>query len=306
LSTMIRGQFEDLYFERLPLIDHIIFDKYNKYPEEFSKYFNMNSSTRAFENVTGITTMDYLVEKPESTGITYDSMLQAYNSMYTHLTYALGFRVSSEGLQDDLDGILSRGAAALGTSAMYSPEIVSADVFNTAFDAPAESGKGNHDGLSLCNTAHVKRGGGTESNKDTADLSVTALQTMINNFAAQTDHRGKKINIKPRHLVVPQALSWTAQTLLGSDGLPGSADNDINTLKTAGLTWSTWHFLSDPIAWFMLADKSDTELNFFWRQQFTTDHDTDFDTGDGKTKISGRFSVGWSDHKGVFGSDGTA
>ena len=302
MSTMLRDQFEDMFFSRLPFIDHIIFEKYSSYPEEFSRYFNMNSSTRAFENVTGVTSFDYLIEKPEGTAVNYDSMLQAYDSNYTHLTYALGFRLSMESMQDDIDGILKRGAQALGSSAKYTPELVAAAVFNTGFTPSTAP----FDGVCLFSTAHKLRGGGEYSNTlaTAADLSVTSLQNLLNQFSAQVDDRGKKLMIQPRHLIVPQELSWTADQLLGSTNLPGSADNDVNSLRMAGLTWSTWHYLTDPNAWFIQGNVSDTELNFFWRMQFATDHDVDFDTDDGKTKIVGRFSVGHSDARAIMGSEG--
>lgn len=300
MSTMLRRQFEDLFFERLPFIDHIIFMKYSQYPEEYSRYFNMNSSNRAFENVTGVVGFDYLSEKPEGQAINYDTMLQGYDTNYEHVTYGLGFRTSMESLQDDVDGIMRRGAMALGASARYTPEIVAADVFNNAFSSTT----GSPDGVALCATNHPLIGGGTASNEldPGADLSVTSLQNLVNQMAQTVNDRGQKLMIQPRHLIVPQELSWTAEQLLGSPGLPGTADNDINSLRMMGMTWSTWHYLTDANNWFLQADVSETELHFFWRMPFATDHDMDFDTGDGKSKIIGRFSVGWSDWRGLHGS----
>lgn len=306
MSTMLRQQFEDLFFERLPFIDHIIFEKYSAYPEEFSRYFNMNTSTRAFENVTGVVGFDYLSEKPEGQSINYDTLLQGYDSKYTHVTYGLGFRTSMESLQDDIDGIMRRGAMALGASARYTPELVAADIFNNGFDSSFPGPDGVELFASTPGSAHDLIGGGEAINGYATDLSVTSLQNMLNNFAAQTNDRGQLLQIQPRHLIVPQELSWTAQQLLGSEGLPGTADNDINSLQMMGMTWSTWHYLTDSNAWFVQADVSETELHFFWRMQFSTDHDIDFDTGDGKSKIIGRFSVGWSDWRGVFGSSGSS
>jgi hypothetical protein len=300
---MLRQQFEDLFFERLPFIDHIIFMKYSAYPEEFSRFFNMNSSSRAFEDVTGVVGFDYLSTKHEGQAINYDAMLQGYSSRATHVTYGLGFRTTMEALQDDIDAIMRRGAMALGASARYTPELVAADVFNDGFTSTT----GSPDGVSLFSNAHPLRGGGTASNiLASADLSVTSLQSMVNNFAAQVNDRGQKLMIRPRRLIVPQALSWTAEQLLGSEGLPGTADNDINSLRMAGLGYDVWHYLTEDQAWFMQADVSETELNFWWRMPFSTDHDIDFDTGDGKSKILGRFSVNWSDWRGVFGSSGSA
>ena len=119
-----------------------------------------------------------------------------------------------------------------------------------------------------------------------------------------TDDRGLLLAIKPKLLVVPPELKWTARELLGSKQKPYTADNEMNAFLDDDLTYFVWHYLTDDDAWFLLGDKEDHELNFFWRRKLDTEGDVDFDTGDLKFKAGMRFSVKWSDWRGAYGSPG--
>ncbi len=137
-----------------------------------------------------------------------------------------------------------------------------------------------------------------------ADLTVSSLQAAINAIEDATDDNGIVLSLKPKTLLVPTVLKWTAKELLKSKNKPGTADNDVNALEDEELGYMTWPYLTDPDAWFLLTDKEEHELNFFWRRKLDTDDDADFDTGDLKFKATMRFSVKWTDYRGVYGSPG--
>lgn len=304
MSLMLRNQFTEHFFTRVPLVDYTIWDTYDMYPEEFSQFFNIKSSGREAENVLGMTGLGYLVEKGEDEAVQYDRIFQGPKSSYIHTEYALAVSTSQTAMEDDLDGILKMGAQSLGRSARYTPEIVAAAIIN--------NGKTASSGLSadkfvaprseaLFSAAHAMTNGGTYSNLGAADFSITSLRAALNLSARIPDERGKLVRFRPSTIFAAPEMQYSIEEILNSTGKSGTADNDLNAFKTLfSLQARQWHYLTDLDAWYMSCDGH--ELNFYWRVRFSTDHDTDFDTGGAKTKIRGRFSCGYSAWRGLYAS----
>lgn len=308
MSTMLRNQFGNFFFQRLPFIDHIIRDEYNTYPQMYREFFNVKSSRRAFENVMGLTSLGYVVTKEEDARVTYDKIYQGPKSQYVHIAMALAVRTSMEAMQDDMDSIFGGMARGLGRSAAYAPEILAADVINNG--ETAQSGTmftpPNAEALFSASHAipHAYDGASTTySNLGSTDFTITSLRSALNNMARIPDDRGKLVRFTPDVILGAPEMQYTFEEILGSEKKSGTADNDLNAFRTLfNLRHMGWHFLTDLDAWYLRAKKSETDLNFFWRMPWATDYDEDFDTGGMKTKIVGRMSCGWSNWRGIYAS----
>jgi hypothetical protein len=277
---------------------------YNDYSEEWSQLFEKNTSKRAYEEDVGLSSFGLAAVKAEGAPITYDSERQGFTSRYNHVTYALGFIVTREIFEDDqYDVVGKRKANALARSMRQTKEIIGANVFNRA----ATAGYTGGDGATLLSASHANVAGGTWSNMPTtaADLSEAALEQANIDIAAFTDDRGLLIACKPKKLVIAPSNMFEAKRILGSDGRVGTDLNDMNALKTMGIIPSvvTNHYLTDSDAWFILTDVSDG-LKYFERRGDSFEMDNDFDTENAKFKAAARYSFGWTDPRGIYGSMG--
>lgn len=304
--TMLRAHFSDFFFSRVPFVDHTIWDTYGMYPEEYRKFFRVKGSSRAFENVLGMAGLGHLAEKGEDEPISYDRLYQGKKSQYIHTEYALGVRTSETALEDDIDGILKQSAVALGRSASYTPEIVAAAIINNGETANCGLGTDKFTapgGEALFTASHANLDGSTYSNLGSADFSITALRDCLNNIGRITDERSKLVRFTPNVVFGAPEMQYIFQEVLNSSGKSGTADNDLNAFRVLfNLSPQSWHYLTDTDAWYVQCMPTEHELWFFWRRPFRTDHDTDFDTGGVKSKISGRFSCGFSNWRGIYAS----
>jgi hypothetical protein len=263
------------------------------------------NSTRAYEEDAEVAGLGKLVSKGEGVSVTYDDPMQSTNKQrYTHSAFGLGFRVTEELYADDLYGIIKKMPSSLARSAKQTTEVEAWGVLNNAFNA-AKTGL---DGVALCSTAHpnIKLVGGPYSNRlaTDADLSVTSLQAAIEQMEGTTDDRDMNIMLKPKLLVVTPSNKWMARELLNSERKPHTADNEINALMDEELKYFVGHYLTDSDAWFLVTDKADHHLNFFWRKKVAFDNSDDFDSGDAKFKATMRFSTGFSGWRGIIGTPG--
>lgn len=290
-----------------PELHEVFFNKYKQYPDEYAQIFNIESSTRAYEEDVEVAGLGQLVNKAEGTAITYDDPFQSGRKRYTHSTFGLGFRVTEELYNDDLYNVIKRMPQALARSAHQTIEVQAWNVLNNAFNTTIQTG---WDGLALCSTAHtnIKGIGGPYTNRlsTDADLSVTSLQSAIQIMEQTTDDRDLNLMLKGKLLVVPVATKWMARELLHSEYKPHTADNEVNALKDEDLQYLVGHYLTDSNAWFLLTAKEDHYLKFFWRKKLAFDNDDDFDTGDAKFKSTMRFSVGFSGWRGIVGTSGSS
>lgn len=277
--------------------------KYSRFPQEFSEVFRMETSSRSIEQTTEVTGFGQFALVPENDTTRYDDPLPGFNKTYVHAQYSLGFKVSRVAVDDDKFGVVRKLATELGRSAYETQEVVAASIFNTGFT----TGTGP-DGVSLFNTAHPLVGGGTQTNRLSyaTDPDVTSIQLALTDMRQTVDHRGKKLRIPTKKMIVPPALEFVAAELLGGTDRADTANRTINAFRRrSGMpsfdSWMVWDYLTDPHAWFLEGEVSDTELRYYNRESFNTVHDVDFDSRGVKTAGWMRFSVGFNGFYGVYG-----
>jgi hypothetical protein len=277
---------------------------YNEYQTEFDKLFDKQTSTRAFEEDVGISSFGLAVQKPEGAPISYDSEKQAFITRYQHVVYALGFVITREMMEDDqYDVVGQRKAQGLAFSMRQTKEVVGANVYNRAFTAGFVGG----DGVTLLANNHPTIAGGTFSNviATASDISEAALEQACIDIAGFTNDRGLLIAVKPKTLIIPRQLMFEAKRILGTDGRVGTGNNDLNAIKTMGLIPEvvTNHYLTDTDAWFIRTDVPHG-MKHFERRADAFDMDNDWDTENAKFKATARYSFGWTDPRGLYGSAG--
>jgi hypothetical protein len=277
---------------------------YNDYGTEYDKIFDVRKSNRNFEEDVGISSFGLAIQKPEGAPIQYDSERQGFISRYQHVVFALGFIITREVMDDDLYDIVGqRKAQGLARSIRQTKEIFAANVYNRAFNGAYVGGNG----VSMINAAQVNVKGGTFSNTlaTAADLSEAAVEQAWIDIGGFTDDAGLLIAARPKTLVIPRQLEFEAERIFKSDLRVGTNNNDINAIKSMGRGFNIVvnHYLTDPDAWFLLTDVPNGPT-FFERRPDEFAMENDFDTENAKFKATSRYSVGWSDPRGVYGSPG--
>jgi len=278
--------------------------EYKNYANEHSQIFDTENSDRAFEEEVMLSGFGNAGVKPEGQSVNYDAATETFTARYTHETLALAFSITEEAIEDNLyDRLASRYTKALARSMANAKQVKAANVLNRAFNSSYTGG----DGLELCSTAHVIDAG-TEQNElsTAADLNETSLEQAMIDIAALTDERGLKIAASSRKMIVPSALQFTAERLLKSVGRTGTADNDISAVVSMNVIPQGYvvnHYLTDTDAWFIKTDVPNG-LKHFVRAPIKTAMEGDFETGNVRYKARERYSFGWSDWRGVFGSPG--
>jgi hypothetical protein len=293
--------------ELLPGLNALFGLEYARYGEEHKEIFETESSERSFEEETKLSGFSAAPVKNEGSAIAYDNAQEVFTARYNHETIALGFSLTEEAIEDNLyDSLSSRYTKALARAMAYTKQTKAAAILNNGFDTDYAGG----DGQPLFSNAHPLVSGGTNSNIPTtaADLNETSLEAAVIQIAAWTDERGLLIAAKPRKLVVPPSLMFVATRLLETELRVSTADNDINALKSNGSIpegYTVNHFLTDTDAWFLTTDVPNG-LKHFVRTPMQNSMDGDFDTGNVRYKARERYSFGWSDPLGMYGSEGAA
>jgi hypothetical protein len=293
--------------ELLPGLNALFGLEYKRYGEEHKEIYETEASERSFEEETKLSGFSAAPVKSEGAAIAYDNAQEAFTARYTHETIALGFSITEEAIEDNLyDSLSARYTKALARAMAYTKQVKAASVLNNGFNTTGAYNGG--DGVSLFNASHPLVSGGTNSNVPStpADLNETSLEAATIQIAAWTDERGLLIAAKPRKLVIPPALMFVATRLLETNLRVGTTDNDINALKNNGTIpegYTVNHFLTDTNAWFLMTDVPNG-LKHFVRSPLQNSMDGDFDTGNVRYKSRERYSFGWSDPLGAFGSQG--
>jgi len=277
---------------------------YNEYSVEYTKLFDTFKSSKAFEEDVGVSSFGLAVQKSEGAPISYDTERQAFITRYQHVTYALGFIITREVMDDDQYSIVGqRKAQGLAFSMRQTKEIIAANVYNRYATAGFVGG----DGVTLLSASHPNLAGGTWSNQiaTAADLSEAALEQAVIDIAGFTNDRGLLIAVRPKSLIIPRQLMFEAKRILNSDGRVGTDNNDLNAIKNMGLIPETVvnHYLTDTDAWFIRTDVPHG-MKYFERRADGFDMDNDFDTENAKYKATARYSFGWTDARGIYGSAG--
>ena len=280
--------------------------EYKGYEKEHQQIFDVESSDRAFEEEVMLSGFDTAPVKTEGAGVAYDQAQEVYTARYTHETIALAFSLTEEAVEDNLYASLAaRYTKALARSMANTKQIRAASILNGAFTTTIGG-----DGVPLCADNHPTLSGPNLRNElaTPADLSETSLEQALIDIAAFTDERGLKIAIQGLKLIVPKELQFTSDRILKSTLRVGTADNDINAVRNMGMVpqgYTVNHFLTDPDAWFIRTD-APNGMKMFERVSMKTGFEGDFDTGNVRYKARERYSFGFSDPRGIFGSPGAA
>ena len=291
--------------ELLPGLNALFGLEYARYGEEHKEIYETETSERSFEEETKLSGFTAAPVKNEGSAIAYDNAQEAWTARYNHETIAQGFSITEEAIEDNLyDSLSARYTKALARSMSYTKQVKAASTLNNGFTAGYNGG----DGVPLFSNAHPLISGGVNSNVPTtaADLNETSLENAVIQIAAWTDERGLLIAARPRKLILPPALQFVATRLLETSLRVGTNDNDINALKNNGSIpegYAINHFLTDPNAWFLTTDVPNG-MKHFVRTPMSTGMDGDFDTGNVRYKARERYSFGWSDPLGMYGSAG--
>jgi hypothetical protein len=289
-----------------PGLRKIYGDAYNDYPEEYSKVFAIDSSTKNKEYDQEISTFGLVPTKTQGTGVTFATDPQEmFKKTYTHVAYGLGFSITRELWEDALYRNIKAMPGALARSVRQTVELLAANHFNYAFTASAAYY--GSDSKELCATDHPLSTGGTSRNElsTAADLDITSYEQALIDIQAIVDTNGLKISARPKRLIVAPANVFQAQMILKSTQLPDTAYNNYNPAQgTMPGGYETMHWLSDDDAWFIQTDIPNG-MTWFWRRRPEFTKDQDWDSENAKFKTTFRASSGWSDWRGVFGSPGS-
>jgi hypothetical protein len=291
--------------ELLPGLNALFGLEYATYGQEHKEIYETETSERSFEEETKLSGFSAAPVKNEGSAIAYDNAQEAWTARYNHETIALGFSLTEEAIEDNLyDSLSARYTKGLARAMAYTKQVKSAAVLNNGFTTGYNGG----DGVPLFSSAHPLVSGGTNSNIPTtaADLNETSLEAAVIQIAGWTDERGLLIAAKPKKLVVPPALQFVATRLLETELRVGTNDNDINAIKNNGSVaegYTVNHYLTDTNAWFLTTDVPNG-MKHFVRTPLANSMDGDFDTGNVRYKSRERYSFGWSDPLGMYGSAG--
>ena len=278
--------------------------EYDRYENQHTEIFDTENSDRAFEEEVMLSGFGSAQVKPEGGSVNYDDATETFTARYTHETLALAFSITEEAVEDNLyDKISSRYTKALARSMSNAKQVKGANILNRAFNSSYTGG----DGLELCSTAHVTLGGNVKNELSTAaDLNETSLEQALIDIAGMKDERGMKISLNGMKMIIPVNLQFTAERLMKSSQRVATADNDINAVKSMGMIPQGYvvnNFLTDTDAWFIKTD-APNGMKHFQRTPVSTKMEGDFDTGNVRYKARERYSFGWSDWRGIFGSPG--
>ena len=285
---------------------HALFGlEYDRYENQHEAIFDTENSDRAFEEEVMLSGFGQATVKGEGAAVSYDTAQEAWTSRYTHETVALAFALTEEAIEDNLyDTLSSRYTRALARSMSTTKQVKAANVLNNAFSSSFVGG----DGKELCATDHPTVGAGDLRNElaTAADLNETSLEQALIDIADFKDERGLKVNAQAVRLIIPPALQFVADRLMESQGRVGTSDNDINAIRNMGMIsggYTVNNYLTDTDAFFIKTDIPNG-LKHFVRTAVSTSMEGDFETGNVRYKARERYSFGFSDWRGIFGSPG--
>jgi hypothetical protein len=291
--------------ELLPGLNALFGMEYARYDDEHSEIYESESSSRSFEEEVKLSGFDAAPVKDEGDAISYDAAQESFTARYNHETIAMGFAITEEAMEDNLyDSLSARYTKALARAMAHTKQVKAVVPLNNGFTTAYSSG----DGVALFSASHPLVSGGTNSNTQStaADLNETSLEAAVIQIGKWTDERGLLIAARPQSLVIPPDLQFVAARVMQSELRPGTADNDINAVRSMGVVPGGTivnHYLTDTDAWFLLTDIPNG-LKHFNRVALETSMDGDFDTGNVRYKARERYSFGVSDPLGIWGSPG--
>lgn len=285
-----------------PGLRKIFFETYKELPEQYKQVFNVQTSNKAIETDLRMGGFGLWEKKGSMDSVQYQDTVDPQALQYIHEEFASGFTIERKLVDDESYNQINKYPKALARAARVTVETKAAEIFNKAFT------QNGFDGVPLISASHKRLDGGTMNNLVTGALSDANLKAaLVEARTGHVDERGLKMQVQPKILVVPPALEWTANTILKSENLSETGNgtkstNDINLLK-GQLRLVVLDYLESDTAWFLI-DPTVAELNFFWRKKLEFKNTEDFDTMQAKYRGYMRFSVGYSDYRGIVGSTG--
>lgn len=308
MSTLLRSHLPDLYLEdALPFIEQVIEEAHEGFPYVSEKVFNVRDMSNGIVQHTQVSALSPAAEVGEAAEIPQDKVYPGYSTTFKSKKYGLMLATSQEAIDHERFDSISKNPRKMGRAMASTREIEAAKIFNNGFSTNGS------DGVPLFSTAHplLAPGAGTSSNKLAvdADLSTTSLKDMITVFRKQLDTAGNKIMIDPKYLMVPQELEYLAFEIVKSAFLPEGNYNNVNSVGPEGLYKIEpicWQYLTDTDAFFLMAQPEDTELYWFWDKMPEVKTQYEFKTDVALTRMLARFTVGYSDWRGVVGTTGAA
>jgi len=279
--------------------------EYKRYENQHAEIYVQESSDCAFEEEVMLSGFANADVKGEGQGIAYDDAQETFTARYTNETIALAFAITEEAIEDNLyDRIASRYTKALARSMSNAKEVKAVNPLINGL--PSGSFK-TGDAVTLFSTEHPTIAGVFSNTLTTAaDLNETSMEQALIDIAAMTDERGLKIAAKGVKMIIPSNTQFTAERLFKSQGRVGTADNDINAVKSMGMIpqgYRVNNFLTDTDAWYIITDVPNG-MKMFNRAPLTTAMEGDFDTGNVRYKARERYVFGCSDPRGIYGSPG--
>lgn len=294
--TVATGNFAELLW---PGIASIWGRDYNDYSPKYTEFFTTKTSEKAFEKEQGVTGLPLAGVKDQGSPIPFLDPFQGFQKEYVNLTYGLGSSVTREMFEDDQYNYINQIPSMLARSLRQTEETIATNVLNNGFSTALTA-----DGAALFSATHSLVGGGTFSNMPAtaSDLTMASLEQACTDIMNFVDDQSLKIMVRPVRLVVPTALWHVAEKILGTDRAVGSADNDINVVRSK-MAVTVTPFLTDPDAWFIITD-TPNGLTFYRRRAAEINRDNDFETQNLKFTTTSRFSVGATDPRGAYGTAG--
>ncbi len=298
MSVINTGSFPKLLW---PGIKRVWGMEYKRNTPVWNKVFESLTSDQAYEEDVEAVGFGLMAVKTQGGAVSYDTAQQGVVSRYTHLTYGLGYSVTMEEIQDNLyEKVSMKRATRLARSVYETEEIVHANVLNRAFNSSYAGG----DGKELCATDHPSIAGSQQNELTTAaDLSEASLEDMMILINGATDSRGLKVNIMPKKLIVPRQLEFDAARIMKSSLTPDSANNAANVVRGSIDEVVMWRYLTDEDAWFVTTDCPEG-LTHYTRMAAEFDEDKEFSTKNANYSVVARWSQGWSNWRGIFGTPG--
>ncbi len=275
---------------------------YDKHEQEFPLLFDVKNSSKNYEEDVEHSSFGLAPIKPEGQATSYDQHQQGFTKRYIHVAYALGYVVTREELADNQYSEVSMGRAqSLAFSMAQTRENVGANVYNRCVTAGYTGG----DGVVLLSASHPTISGNQSNILSTgAALSEAALEDLCIQVMNASNSRGLKISLRPTRLVVSTANAFEAERILRSTLQNDTANNAVNALRSTGAvpTFSVSHYLTNANFWFL---RTNAPNGMCWmdREAVTFTKDTDCDTDNAKAKAYMRFSAGWTDWRGLYGSN---
>lgn len=291
-NPIMRSSFQS---DLLPIINEWHGDDIKLQEDLVSKIMEVAKSDQAFEVYGILTGMSTMIKKPEGQTFTYDSSRQAYTPRFTHDTWALGFKISMEMMQDGKAFKEARRfTKMLAKAEAETRNILAANVINNGASGSFLQDGG--DGVALFSASHPAYQG-TQSNviAVNAAMSEASLETLSIQIKNALDLRGLRANIKPRKIVVNVALEPQLNRILNSNLRVGTTNNDLNYLRESGMFPEgivASPYISSLTQYTILTDVMDG-LMFLDRYSSGVDSDNEFDTKNAAFSKIMRVSTGW-------------